>query len=158
MVPRGCFLIVFAVLVLLPRGAVAQNVAEVQVAPPAVTIKVGERAGLLATAFDRAGNVIPSETFIWSSNNLAVAKVDSEGTVTGVGGGVAIIEARVGPRRGQAAVQVITPQPAGSPPVSGAPQPAPQPGLPAGEARPVPHRGRRSLWRPLRYRLSPRLD
>src|SRR6266516_338712 len=129
MVVRPSFLLA---ALALPSAALAQNVAEVQVAPPAVTIKVGERAGLLATAFDRAGNVIPSETFIWSSNNLAVAKVDSEGTVTGVGGGVAIIEARVGPRRGQAAVQVITPQPAGSPPVSGAPQPGPQlpPGLP----------------------------
>src|SRR2546426_5070153 len=38
----------------------AQNVAEVQVAPPSVTIKVGERTGLLATAFDRIGNVIPT--------------------------------------------------------------------------------------------------
>ena len=39
-----------------------QNVAEVQVAPAAVSIKVGERTGLLATAFDRIGNVIPTAT------------------------------------------------------------------------------------------------
>src|SRR5256886_12571025 len=55
----------------------------------------------------RAGNVIPTVRFIWSSNNVSVAKVDNDGTVTGVAGGVAIVEARVGPRRGQAAVQVI---------------------------------------------------
>ena len=91
---------------ILPGAAQAQNVAEVQVAPPSITIRVGERSGLLATAFDRIGNVIPTVRIIWSSNNLRVAKVDNNGTVTGVGNGVAIIEARVGPRKGQAAVQV----------------------------------------------------
>src|ERR1051325_10459072 len=81
----------FAVLMVslcAPGILAAQNVAEVQVAPPSVNIRVGERSGLLATAFDRIGNV------------------DNTGTVTGVGNGVAIIEARVGARRGQAAVQV----------------------------------------------------
>src|SRR5216684_1482656 len=94
-------------LLTYPGALSAQNIAEVQVAPPSVTIKVGERSGLLATAFDRVGNVIPTVRFIWSSNNVSVAKVDNDGTVTGVGGGVAIVEARVGPRKGQAAVQVL---------------------------------------------------
>src|SRR5205807_8518449 len=104
MTPRA---VVIWITFALPGRAVAQNVSEVQVAPPTVTVKVGERSGLLATAFDRAGNVIPTVRFIWSSNNVSVAKVDNDGTVTGVAGGVAIVEARVGPRRGQAAVQVI---------------------------------------------------
>src|SRR5438093_11939093 len=91
----------------LPATALAQNVSEVQVAPPSVTIRVGEKSGLLATAFDRVGNVIPTARVIWSSNNVAVAKVDNNGTVTGMGGGVAIIEARVGARKGQAAVQAV---------------------------------------------------
>jgi uncharacterized protein YjdB len=95
-----------ALALTLPGAALAQNVAEVQVAPPTITIRVGERSGLLATAFDRIGNVIPTIRIIWSSNNLSVAKVDNNGTVTGVGNGVAIVEARVGPRKGQAAVQV----------------------------------------------------
>src|SRR5256885_2266229 len=90
-----------------PSVALAQTVTEVQVAPPSVTIRVGEKSGLLATAFDRVGNVIPTARVIWSSNNVAVAKVDNNGTVTGMGGGVAIIEARVGARKGQAAVQVV---------------------------------------------------
>src|ERR1051326_5207496 len=106
----------FAVLMVslcAPGILAAQNVAEVQVAPPSVNIRVGERSGLLATAFDRIGNVIPTVRIIWSSNNnniakvnINIAKVDNNGTVTGVGNGVAIIEARVGARRGQAAVQV----------------------------------------------------
>ena len=111
-----------ALALCLPGAALAQNVAEVQVAPPTITIKVGERSGLLATAFDRIGNVIPTVRIIWSSNNLAVAKVDNNGTVTGVGNGVAIVEARVGQRKGQAAVQVSggagAPPPVTPPPVT----------------------------------------
>ena len=112
-----------------PGPMSAQNIAEVQVAPPSVTIRIGERSGLLATAFDRAGNVIPTVRLIWSSNNVAVARVDNNGTVTGVGGGVAIVEARAGTRKGQAAVQVVgaaaaPPQtPPGSPPAGGQAQP-----------------------------------
>ena len=117
-----------AVAFALPRVLAAQNVAEVQVAPPSVTIRVGERTGVLATAFDRIGNVIPTVRFSWSSNNVNVAKVDNSGTITGVGGGVTIIEARAGSRRGQAAVQVMgPPAPApGSDPGQGSP-PAPPP-------------------------------
>jgi uncharacterized protein YjdB len=119
-----------ALALILPSAALAQNVAEVQVAPPTLTIRVGERSGLLATAFDRIGNVIPTIRIIWSSNNLSVAKVDNNGTVTGVGNGVAIVEARVGPRKGQAAVQVsggtgpaVTPPPVTAPaPIAGVPE------------------------------------
>src|SRR2546425_12560467 len=137
MIRRG-FIVALACSV--PGAAAAQNVAEVQVAPPTVTIRVGERSGLLATAFDRIGNVIPTVRIIWSSNNINVAKVDNNGTVTGVGNGVAIIEARVGARRGQAAVHVTggsggpappAPPPPGPPPPAG-PRPlcrhAPRPG------------------------------
>src|SRR6266568_4693574 len=110
-----------ATLALLPRVLTAQNVAEVQVAPPSVTIRVGERTGLLATAFDRIGNVIPTVRLIWSSNNVNIAKVDNNGTVTGVSNGVAIIEARAGARRGQAAIQVV----GGAGPVPPPPPPPP---------------------------------
>src|SRR5438128_7515099 len=120
--------LVAGLALLVPPTLRAQNVAEVQVAPPSVTIKVGERTGLLATAFDRIGNVIPTVRVIWSSNNVHVAKVDNTGTVTGVGNGVAIIEARVGARRGQAAVQVTGGSGGAAPPA--APPPGPPP--PAG--------------------------
>src|SRR5437016_1595193 len=132
-----------ATLALLPRVLTAQNVAEVQVAPPSVTIRVGERTGLLATAFDRIGNVIPTVRLIWSSNNVNIAKVDNNGTVTGVSNGVAIIEARAGARRGQAAIQVVggagavtppppPPAPGGPPPPAAPPGPDPFAGQPAG--------------------------
>src|SRR5437870_9724942 len=119
----------------LPGAVSAQNIAEVQVAPPSVTIRIGERSGLLATAFDRAGNVIPTVRLIWSSNNVAVAKVDNNGTVTGLGGVVAIVEGRAGTRKGEAAVQVVgaaaapppTPAASGANPSAGAPGQAPAP-------------------------------
>src|SRR6266513_820969 len=126
---RAGLLALFALLVAAP--ARAQNIAEVQVAPPSVTIRVGERSGLLATAFDRIGNVIPTVHMIWSSNNVAVAKVDNNGTITGVANGIAIIEARAGPRSGQAAVQVV----GGSAPAQ---PPAPPPGGPPAAPPPAP--------------------
>src|SRR3989442_8000458 len=106
----------------VPPTLHAQNVAEVQVAPPAVTIKVGERTGLLATAFDRIGNVIPTVRAIWSSNNVQVARVDNDGTVSGVAGGGAGLEARGGARHGE-----------GPAPGDGAAPPPPHP-------PPPPHR------------------
>ena len=124
-------LVIVALVCWIPDLAAAQNVAEVQVAPPTVNIRVGERSGLLATAFDRIGNVIPTVRIIWSSNNINVAKVDNSGTVTGVANGVAIIEARVGTRRGQAAVQVTggaAPPPPAAPPAAPPPPPAPPAG------------------------------
>src|SRR5467141_691444 len=127
MIRRG---LIAALALAIPGTGAAQNVAEVQVAPPSITIRVGERSGLLATAFDRIGNVIPTVRIIWSSNNVNIAKVDNNGTVTGVGNGVAIIEARIGSRRGQAAIQVTggaaVPPPPGPPPA--APPPAAPPG------------------------------
>src|SRR2546422_11149393 len=106
-----------------PGALSAKNIAEVQVAPTSVTTRIGERSGLLATACDRAGNVIPTVRIIWSSNNVAVARVDNNGTVTGVGGGVAIVEARAGTRKGQAAVQVVGAAAAPSPPATGGANP-----------------------------------
>src|SRR5882762_150300 len=138
MIRRG---LIAALALAIPGTAAAQNVAEVQVAPPSITIRVGERSGLLATAFDRIGNVIPTVRIIWSSNNVNVAKVDNSGTITGVGSGVAIIEDRVGARRGQAAVQVTggaAPPPAplaappAAPPPAAPPGPDPYVGQPAG--------------------------
>jgi len=125
MIRRG---LIVALACVLPGVAAAQNVAEVQVAPPSVTIRVGERTGLLATAFDRIGNVIPTVRIIWSSNNLNVAKVDNNGTVTGVANGVALIEGRVGARRGQAAVQVTGGASQAPPPTAPPAAPPPPPG------------------------------
>jgi large repetitive protein len=68
-------------------------VAEVQVAPAAITIQAGNTQKLIAVAYDDAGNVITTAHYRWSSNNLNVAQVDSTGTVTAVADGSAVIRA-----------------------------------------------------------------
>src|SRR5689334_23144784 len=115
-----------------------QNVAEVQVAPAAVNIKVGERTGLLATAFDRIGNVIPTAKITWTSRSPQVARVDANGTVTGTGTGVAIVEAASGHRTGLATIPVA---PGAAPAPSPAPAtqaPASTPSAPTGTTTSVP--------------------
>jgi TolB protein len=120
----------------LAEGALAaQNITEIQIAPPQVTLRVGERSGLLATAFDRLGNVIPTAQFRWTSGDTRVVRVDNNGTVTGVAPGVAIVEAIAGSRKGVAAVQVIGAAPVVAPaPTRAPPAPAPEPtaGQPSG--------------------------
>ncbi len=74
---------------------VAQSrVAEVQVAPAAITLRAGTTQKLIAVAYDAEGNVVPTGVrFRWSSNNLNVARVDSLGSVTAVAEGSAVIRA-----------------------------------------------------------------
>ncbi len=84
-----------ALLLAAPAVAHAQSkVAEVQVAPAAITLRAGTTQKLIAVAYDAEGNVVPTGVrFRWSSNNLNVARVDSVGTVTAVAEGSAVIRA-----------------------------------------------------------------
>ncbi|HXY18777.1 MAG TPA: Ig-like domain-containing protein [Gemmatimonadales bacterium] len=106
-------LAVAALQVATPEPVRAQKpVAEVQVAPPYVNLHVGARHRLSALAYDKDGNVIASGVrYVWTSNNVNVAQVDSTGELTAVGAGTAVIRAEaVGsgspPRFGQAAIRV----------------------------------------------------
>jgi uncharacterized protein YjdB len=102
-------------------SAYAQGVAEVQVTPETLTLSVGGRQTLFATAYDRQGNLIPNARFTFWSSDTTVAKVARNGAVEGVGPGLAKVEARIqglqastailitGPGNGDAAV------PAGGP-------------------------------------------
>ncbi|MBI4499891.1 MAG: PD40 domain-containing protein [Gemmatimonadetes bacterium] len=105
----------------LPSLAPAQGtgVAQVQVAPPNVSLNIGQHANVFATAFDGKNNVVPIQKITWSSSNPAVLKVEADSTspeiaiLVGLAAGAATVEARVGTRRGTATVQV-----AGAGPVS----------------------------------------
>ena len=97
----------------VPEAGLAQQpVAEVQVAPPFVTMHVGGKHKLSALAYDADGNVIAAGVrYAWSSNNVNVVQVDSTGSITAVSAGTAIIHAvAVGsgtpPKRGEAAIRV----------------------------------------------------
>ena len=76
-------------------SAHAQTVAEVQVTPETLTLTVGGRQTLFATAYDRQGNLIPNARFTFWSSDTTVARVARNGAVEGVKPGLAKVEARI---------------------------------------------------------------
>jgi hypothetical protein len=112
---KAMFAAVLAALLWPCARAVAQGaaaVAQIDVLPPAVTLSVGQRQGVLATAYDARGQVLPTVRITWSSTNVAVARVEQDprepgvATIVGVAPGIVSVEAAAGGRRGQVAVQV----------------------------------------------------
>ncbi len=122
----------------------AQRVAEVQVAPPYVRMRVDAQVTLLATAYDADGNPVVAPVR-WESSNIHVAHVDSLGVVQALAPGTAIVRAIVAgvprSRSGRSAIYVMR-EPgmaAAAPPVGPTPGPPPGPGP---GAPPAPPRGR----------------
>jgi hypothetical protein len=97
----------FALATLIPPAtAAAQTVAEVQVTPETMTLGVGQKQAIFATAFDQRGNLIPSAKItFWSSDSL-IAQVRKDGTVLGMTPGLAKIEARSQGKRASLAVLI----------------------------------------------------
>ncbi len=113
---RRCY--VLTILQLAAWGsaatATAQTVAEVQITPETMTLGVGQKQALFATAFDQRGNLIPSAKFTFWSSDTLIAQVRKDGNVVGVKPGLAKIEARVQGKRASMAV-LITGGPPGDP-------------------------------------------
>lgn len=84
----------------------AQTVSEVQVTPETMTLGVGQKQALFATAFDQRGNLIPTAKFIFWSSDTLIAQVRKDGTVVGVKPGLAKIEARTQGKRASMAVLI----------------------------------------------------
>jgi hypothetical protein len=80
-------------------------VAEVQVVPESVTLAVGDRRPILATAFDAAGNVL-TIGFTFRSTDTSVVAVDAAGALLARRPGLARVEARAGGRTGAVTVAV----------------------------------------------------
>ena len=74
--------------------------------PETMTLGVGERQTIFATAYDRQGNLIPNARFTFWSSDTLVAKVGKEGAVVGLKAGLAKIEARVQGRRASMAILI----------------------------------------------------
>jgi Tol biopolymer transport system component len=98
----------------------AQAVAEVQITPETMTLGVGQKQALFATAFDQRGNLIPAAKFTFWSSDTLIAQVRKDGTVLGVKPGLAKIEARSQGKRASMAV-LITGSGPGDAPTSRAP-------------------------------------
>jgi hypothetical protein len=101
--------------VAIAAPAPAQTAAEVQVTPETMTLAVGARQSLFATAYDRQGNLIPNARFTFWSSDTLVAKVAGNGVVVGIGPGLAKVEARVQGLQASTAVLVTGPGGPGSP-------------------------------------------
>lgn len=121
------------ILAVAPLRAAAQNIAEVQVTPETMTLRIGQRQTLFPAAFDGAGNVVPTARFTFVASNPTLLRVEADGTVIGLKPGVSKVEVRSGQRRAVVVVQVTGAggaAPGGVTPAS--PAPAPSAGASAG--------------------------
>lgn len=79
----------------------------IEVTPISSSVILGGTRQLTATLFDQGNSPVPGFSFIWTSNNPAVASVDSNGLVTGLTSGLINITASaVGITSNGAAVNV----------------------------------------------------
>jgi hypothetical protein len=101
-------------LALAFRTLAAQNVAEVQVTPETVTLKVGHKQALFAAAFDAGGNLIPTARFTYNSNNPSVVQAQSDGVLIGIKSGAAIVQVSAGQKSFNVAVSVESATPSSS--------------------------------------------
>ncbi|HEV2292037.1 MAG TPA: Ig-like domain-containing protein [Gemmatimonadales bacterium] len=109
----------------------AQNVADLQVTPEALTLKVGETKSLFPQAYDANQNIVVAR-FQYFSQKPGVARVDGEGRVTGISPGSTQITVRAG--RKSAPVSVLV-SPGDNPPPA---EPAPAPRNAAPQAITLP--------------------
>ena len=87
---RACLPVLLAAGMMVSAGpALGQTAAEVQITPETMTLSVGQRQSLFATAYDRQGNLIPNAHFAFRSSDTLIAKVTGDGAVLGVSPGLA---------------------------------------------------------------------
>ncbi len=81
--------------------------AQVRLSESALTMRsIGETRQIGAIVFDQVGRVLASEQVTWASQQPAVATVSSDGTVTAVGDGLAVVTATAGTASGSVNVTV----------------------------------------------------
>ena len=112
--------ILLLLLGVMAAPAGAQQVAEIQVLPPELTLLVDSSDLIIAQVFDERGSNIQDAQIRWLSSNVNVARVVPDpgqptATVIGVGEGIAQIEARVGNVSSIVVVQVILALPEAQP-------------------------------------------
>lgn len=87
-----------------------REVASLELAPVALALRIGRTAPLVARPLDRDGGLLTDRVVSFASSNEAVATVSTQGVVTGVATGSAVITATVAGRSAQAAV-TVSPEP-----------------------------------------------
>ena len=85
---------------------VSTPVSKVIVAPPAVTLRIGDALQFTDTTKDASGHVLTGRTVVWSSSDTTIAPIDQAGLVLAKKLGTATITATSGKASGAASVTV----------------------------------------------------
>jgi uncharacterized protein YjdB len=93
-------------MLVVPGRLVGQTASELQVTPETMTLGVGQKQPIFASAYDRQGNIISSARFTFWSSDTTIARVSKEGAVVGVAPGLAKVEARLQGKRASLAILV----------------------------------------------------
>jgi len=93
-----------------PGAVGAAIVQAVTISPSSVTLRVGERIQLVATAQSSSGGVVPNRQFAWSSSNDAIASVSNAGLVTANAPGNVVVAANTGNVVGTVSITTTAPQ------------------------------------------------
>jgi WD40-like Beta Propeller Repeat len=126
-IPRCLPALGLGLSILVAGRASAQAVAQLEVLPPTVMLQVGQRQGVVATAYDAHGQVLPTVKITFSSRNVQIARAEVDtrqpgvATIVGVAAGVTTVEAVAGGKTSGVQVQVggaTAPVPAGAVPVA----------------------------------------
>ena len=80
---------------------------QVRITNTAPTLAAGQTFKLIAQALDANNNVVPNAVITFATNNVLIATVDTGGTVTAVGAGVATITASSGTGSATQAISVV---------------------------------------------------
>ena len=89
-----------------PNDGNPVTVVSVTVAAPSKSLDVGSTMQLTASATDVRGNVLPHQSFVWSSSNTDKATVSASGVVTGKRQGGVTITASTGGKSGSVDLEV----------------------------------------------------
>lgn len=96
-------------------AAAAAGLAELDVQPRTLRLAVGERAEVLATAFDPGGDPVMSAEFTWTSADPSVVEPEPDPAIAGIafltarGGGSTVVRVSVGGLSRAIAVRVVGP-------------------------------------------------
>ena len=90
----------------VPQTIVLREVGSVDIDAPVRLIRVGDGLSLSVRVADVAGNPITGRAVSWRSADEGIARVQSDGTVTGVAAGQVTLTARAGTREGSVTLTV----------------------------------------------------
>jgi hypothetical protein len=94
---------------MVPWVVEGQAPVEVRARPSTLALEVGQQERVFVSAFDSRGRLVPYRGFSFATTDTATARVEPDGTVTGIGAGSATIVIRAGFAVAEVRVAVFSP-------------------------------------------------